>query len=186
MQKFRSRNLGSKILVFGFLLGLVLYLFNLSPQATNIVTAQEKGDPKAGEALFKDTKGLAALACINCHKVKGEGSDIGPDLSKIGEKPPEYLRESVVKPSAVIAPGYEILEIKMKDGKTVHTGLKKGETDAELKFMDINDPDLKIVSVQKKDVESTTPQPDSFMFSFEKVLKPEQLENILAYLQTLK
>lgn len=183
MHEFRNRGMRVGILVLGVFLGLALYL---SLSISQIEAAEEKkGDPAAGEKLFFDTQGLGALACVNCHKVNGKGADVGPDLSHVGQKPVEYLRESIVKPSAYIVPGYEILSIKLKDGKTID-GLKKGETDKELKIMDITDPDLKIQTIPKDQIESITPQPDSFMFSFEKILKEDQLNNIIAYLQTLK
>jgi len=189
MQGLRSWCGWSKILLLGISLGLLFYLYFLSAQAPKIEAAEEgsakKGDPAAGEKLFFDTEGLGGLACVNCHKVKGKGADVGPDLSKVGEKPLDYLHESLVKPSAYIVPGYEVLEIKTKDGKT-YQGIKKGETDTELKFIDVTDPDLKLTALPKDQVASVTPQPESFMFSFDKLLKEDQLNNILAYLQTLK
>src|SRR5437879_10458308 len=42
-----------------------------------------KGDAGRGRALFFKSAGLQ---CINCHRVNGTGSTLGPDLSQIGKK----------------------------------------------------------------------------------------------------
>lgn len=187
MQKLKSPYIWSKILWFGVFLGFLLYLPHLSPSVVRTEAAEEakKGDPAAGEKLFFDTEGLGALACSSCHMVNGKGAQIGPDLSKAGEKELDYLRESILNPDAYIVPGFEIVEIKTKDDQS-YEGLRKEETDTELKFINIMDPDLKVETLAKEKITSVTPQPGSYMFSFDKLLKEEQINDILAYLQTLK
>lgn len=50
---------------------------------------------------------MAQLACIACHKVAGQGGEIGPDLSSIGAgRDREYLRRAVLDPAADVAEGY--------------------------------------------------------------------------------
>ena len=50
---------------------------------------------------------MAQLACIACHKVAGQGGEIGPDLSSIGaSRDREYLRRSILNPGADVAEGY--------------------------------------------------------------------------------
>ncbi len=59
------------------------------------------------------------LPCARCHKVGGEGGEAGPDLSRIGaQHPPGYLLESIVKPSAHIAPGFDIVTFTLANGET--------------------------------------------------------------------
>src|SRR5262249_30924307 len=63
-----------------------------------------KGSTERGRALFFKSSGLQ---CINCHRVAGTGSTLGPDLSQIGKK---YTRaqilESILEPSKSIDPKY--------------------------------------------------------------------------------
>ena len=68
--------------------------------------AQETGgDAKAGREIFAEK---AEAACMRCHKVKGEGGDVGPDLAGISAKHDRaYLLQSIVEPNAVIAPGFD-------------------------------------------------------------------------------
>ncbi len=48
--------------------------------------------------------------CVLCHALKGEGSTVGPALDGIASRAtPEYLKESLLEPSKVIAKGFESL-----------------------------------------------------------------------------
>jgi cytochrome c551/c552 len=50
---------------------------------------------------------LAQLACVACHKVAGQGGEIGPDLSSIGaSRDREYLRRAILAPAADVPEGY--------------------------------------------------------------------------------
>src|SRR5262245_6595229 len=41
-----------------------------------------RGDPGRGKAIFNSE----AAGCAACHKVAGQGGDVGPDLSLVGGK----------------------------------------------------------------------------------------------------
>ena len=63
------------------------------------------GDASRGEDLFQNH---AAAACIRCHSVGGDGSNVGPNLSGIGKTASrEYLLESLLEPGKTLAEGYE-------------------------------------------------------------------------------
>ena len=67
--------------------------------------AAPSGDPRAPFASADAI--MAQLACIACHKVAGQGGEIGPDLSNIGaSKDREYLRRAILDPGADVAEGY--------------------------------------------------------------------------------
>lgn len=62
------------------------------------------GDAGRGEQLFHKHP----AACILCHALKGQGSTVGPGLDGIASRTtPDYIRESLLQPSKVIAKGYE-------------------------------------------------------------------------------
>jgi len=64
------------------------------------------GDVKRGEEIFHKH----AAACVLCHMLKGEGSTVGPALDGIAtRKDAAYIKQSLLEPSAVLAPGYEQL-----------------------------------------------------------------------------
>src|SRR6266851_2423319 len=58
--------------------------------------------------------------CAACHRIGVEGSVFGPELSRIGAgRSAEYIRESILNPSADIPEGYAGVTVITKDGKRV-------------------------------------------------------------------
>ena len=75
--------------------------------------ARHKGDSARGRALFADAK---RLNCTRCHRARGQGGDIGPDLSDIGGKfDRPLLIESILEPSRQIVEGYRTTTIGTTD-----------------------------------------------------------------------
>ena len=63
-------------------------------------------DPMRGESIFFKH----AAACVYCHQLKGQGSTVGPALDGIAARQPaDYITESLLTPSKVLAKGYESL-----------------------------------------------------------------------------
>lgn len=58
---------------------------------------------RGGQLFYKHP-----AACVLCHAVKGEGSNVGPALDGLASRStPASIRESLLEPSKVIAKGYE-------------------------------------------------------------------------------
>jgi len=140
-----------------------------------------QGNPKVGEALFHNLQGKAA--CGSCHVVNGKGKAVGPDLSKIGNKPPQYLVESILKPSAQIVPGYESVQIVTKKGRHI-AGIKKKEDNSTLQ---VADSQGKLNTVLKDEIQQNEKSTTSLMpDNFQKILTVEDFHDLLAYLLMLK
>ena len=60
------------------------------------------GDTSRGLRIFEDGR----AACVRCHTLDGRGGSTGPDLSVIGTHSRSYLVESLVTPTARLAPNY--------------------------------------------------------------------------------
>jgi len=159
--------------------------FKESTGVTSEEVSAQQGDPVAGEKLFFDTQTLGGAACSNCHIVGDQGNEVGPILSKIGRRSPDYLRESLLKPDAYIVPGYEMIQIETRNGWN-YKGIKKEETSTELTFVDMGGLTPKLETLPKKDIATVTVQPGSPMPSYERLLDERQLNNLLAYLKTLR
>ncbi len=115
-------------------------------------------DPKEGElTFFDDTRDVT---CSKCHVINGKGSKVGPDLTGIGAvQTPQYLIESVLKPSAVIVKGFETMYLMTTDGMA-YNGLLVSQDEEEVVLMVDEDgvmeeyvfyPD-EIAQMQKQDV----------------------------------
>ena len=70
------------------------------------------GDPYEGRALFTKT-------CAVCHKLFGQGAQIGPDLTPYKRDDLETMLLNIVNPSAEIREGYENYYVTTKDDRTL-------------------------------------------------------------------
>jgi putative membrane-bound dehydrogenase-like protein len=62
---------------------------------------------------------VARKTCFVCHKLYGEGAEIGPDLTGVGRSSLDALLSNVIDPNAIIGKGYENVEIETKDGRAI-------------------------------------------------------------------
>ncbi|MCA9053380.1 MAG: c-type cytochrome [Planctomycetaceae bacterium] len=63
---------------------------------------------------------FSTAACFRCHRVRGEGGSVGPDLTGAGGRfNHRNLLESMVEPSKVISDQYAQTQFVLEDGKVV-------------------------------------------------------------------
>lgn len=106
------------------------------------------GDPAAGRRLFGER---ADWGCQRCHKLGGEGGDVGPDLTGVGRsKGTAAVLKAILDPNAEIAPGFENLLVTRKDGTLVAGVLKSETADALV----LETPEDGRVNLPKTDIES--------------------------------
>ena len=91
--------------------------------AAGVLLAQPSGDPANGKTIF-DGRG----ACMNCHRIEGNGSHFGPDLSEVGGRSPEQLETSILDPDAEIAPADRIILVVLKNRTTTIRRLLNEDT----------------------------------------------------------
>ena len=90
------------------------------------------GDAAAGEQFF-----FGKGKCSSCHMVSSKGSPIGPDLSNLGnELTVKELRAALLEPSAHITPGYELVTVTLRDGKTVR-GFARNRNNFDIRVEDL-------------------------------------------------
>jgi putative heme-binding domain-containing protein len=80
-------------------------------------------DPREGRAIFERT-------CGACHRLFGEGGQVGPELTGGDRGNVSHWLDNVLDPNALIGAGYELHELGKKDGTSV-TGMLAGENDKE-------------------------------------------------------
>ncbi|MFO0849736.1 MAG: PVC-type heme-binding CxxCH protein [Gemmataceae bacterium] len=145
--------------------------------------AKRTGDPAKGKAIW--AKSLTSeVQCARCHTVRGQGGQIGPDLSAIGTKgSKENLFESVLQPSKAIADQSVTWKIDTADGQSI-SGLLMQETADALTLRDANGKDYKIATkdVEKRSKSLVSLMPDDLV----KTLTEDELVDLVAYLTTLR
>ena len=140
--------------------------------------ATKSGDPNRGKVAF------AKATCIVCHKAKGEGGILGPDLSTLGAVRSERdLLEAIAFPSATFARGYEPFVVTMKDGSK-RLGRLGRETKESLELIDAAGQSSRIPAKQitGREMASVSLMPPGL----ERLLTPQELADLVAYLKRLK
>lgn len=121
--------------------------------------------------------------CLACHVVEAaEGSNVGPRLTGIGKvKTREYLLEALLQPGAVVAPGYGMVSVTMKDGKSV-SGTVLAESAEMLKVRAVDGAEMEI---KKAEIAVQTPV-ISVMPPMLGILTKAEVRDVVAYLMSLK
>lgn len=138
------------------------------------------GDPKHGKAIFLS----ASAKCATCHKVHGQGGDIGPDLSQIGGKfDRTHLIESILDPSAEILQGYYATTLTTKSGRVL-TGIVKSESPTSVTIRDAEGKSLTVAlgEIESREVSKVSLMPAGFGDG----MTPNDFVDLVAYLTTLR
>jgi putative membrane-bound dehydrogenase-like protein len=150
---------------------------NLNYDAAAQRALRTRGDATRGKSLF------AAQSCRACHTDADGQTPRGPHLVDIGKRygPPDLV-ESILKPSAKIAQGYEAYTFAMTDGRVL-SGFVVSEGPATVQ---IRDPSGALRELKRADIEARRRQETSVMpEGIAATLTPEQLADLVAYLQSL-
>ncbi len=138
---------------------------------------QAKGDAGRGKALF------ASQSCRACHTDADGQTPKGPHLVDIGKRyPPAELVESILKPSAKIAQGYEAYSFAMADGRVV-SGFVVREGAA---VVQVRESSGALRELKKSEIEERKRQePSAMPEGIASAMTPEQLADLIAYLRSL-
>ncbi len=153
-------------------------LGNLGFEAASARALAARGDAKKGEELFQ------SQSCVACHTTADGQIPKGPHLFEIGKRyKPAELVESILKPSAKLAQGYETWSFLTNDGLTLQGFVVSERADATvIRQSDGVRREIKKADVEERVVQKISAMPEGVVAN----LTPEQLADLLAYLQSLK
>jgi len=143
--------------------------------------AKLKGNAGNGQKVFASQ----VAKCSSCHIVNGQGKEVGPNLSEIGNKlSRQAFFESIIFPSAGISHNYELYTAVQKDG-TVFNGIMISSTDDSVT---LRNAEAITKTIKKADLEEAlVKQKISIMpADVAKQLSQEELVDVVEYLATLK
>ena len=133
----------------------------------------EPADPERGGHLFRQHCGV-------CHRARGEGVAVGPDLESESRQPVETLLLSILAPNARIAGGYTTYTALTVDGRVV-SGLLVAETATSVT---LRGAEGKSQMILRDEIEEMTASPVSLMpESLASTLMPADVADILAWLR---
>jgi putative heme-binding domain-containing protein len=130
------------------------------------------GDPVRGIAVFN-------RVCGNCHKMHGEGNEVGPDITRNGRNNWDQLLSNVFDPSLVIGPGYQARQLATTDGRIL-TGLAVEESQEQV-VLKIQGGKLETIPRDQIDeyrVSELSMMPEDL----EKLVTPQEMADLFAYL----
>ena len=138
------------------------------------------GDRARGQTLFETQP---VLACVRCHRIgTGPGGDAGPNLVDFGTKNTrEHILESILKPNAKIATGFETIVLTRKSGGMA-AGIVAAETADAISLRDVEG---KGVAVKKSDIAKRDSAPSSMPEIYATLLTPSELRDVVEYVATL-
>lgn len=132
----------------------------------------QKGDPHKGVAVFQKI-------CSQCHKIHGQGQEVGPDLTSNGRESVEQILVNVLDPNQVIGTGYQARNVVTKDGRVL-VGLAVEESDQRVVLKIAGS---KLETIPRKEIEEISVNPVSLMpEELEKQLSQEELVNLFSFL----
>ena len=140
---------------------------------SGVVGRDAKGNFIEGKKVFEAN-------CAICHKLFGEGNNIGPDLTGSDRKNTDYLLSQIVEPSAYIRPEYVAFQASLKD-ETVVDGLMVESSTTAVTLVDRNNEKHVIPRAQLKELRESqvSLMPEGLL----EALPPEGVMNLFAYLQ---
>jgi len=153
----------------------VAYLDSLRYDPESVSLA---GDAEAGRELFWN-----GSDCADCHMVRGRGSRSGPDLSRIGEnRGPDDLLADLINPNEDVAPRWWRLRVTGADG-VAREGYRMNEDSFSLRIMDDGE---NLWSIPKEGLQAYERIENSTMPSYAEVLSESELDDLVAYLFSLR
>lgn len=124
----------------------------IAAQQKMLSAATEEPDRYAGEKLFQKN-------CGKCHKLFGEGGEIGPDLTSFKRDDVGRMLVNIINPSNEIREGFETYLIVTEDGRTVNGFL----ADQDNNVIVIRSADGQSITVERDNIDEMLPQKKSLM-----------------------
>ncbi len=132
-------------------------------------------DSTRGAAIFRKT-------CINCHKLKDEGHEVGPRLASITNKTKKALFASILDPNAAIDAKYFSYTVVTKDGR-IFSGKLETETGSSITLLAAEG---KQKTILRRDIEELQASNKSVMpEGIERELKPQDLADLIQFVQEM-
>ncbi len=136
------------------------------------VVAGLKGDAARGRALCMNL-------CLACHRLKNEGTEIGPDLGTVAGKPAEQIVEAIMDPSRAVEVRYLAQTIRLKDGREL-TAMISEETANSLTLRTATGTEIVLkTDIAGRKTGSKSVMPDGL----ESLLTPQFVADIIAWIR---
>lgn len=148
----------------------------------NALEVVEKGLTNRNFQQGKDM--YNAITCSRCHSIRGEGSNVGPDLTQLGTRfSTKDILEAIIDPSKAVSDQYAATQFILKNGDSIVGRLANEDNNAYYVSQNPYAPDV-LMKIAKKDVVSSKYSSVSVMLpGLINSLNEEELRDLIAYLK---
>ncbi|MDC0317556.1 c-type cytochrome, partial [bacterium] len=123
---------------------------------------------------------LFQKACATCHKMFGEGSDIGPDLTGSNRDSSEYLLDNIIDPSRIVPRGMRQVIFLLDDGRVI-TGVPIREDDHTVTIQTADSvKTFDTLVIERRRQQETSLMPEGLLEN----LSDQQVRELFAFLQS--
>ena len=138
-------------------------------------------DMKGGNAA--NGKRVFRRMCVACHKVAGDGADLGPDMTSVGKRLDGYkLVESLIDPNAAVEDKYLSTSVITDDGLNI-TGLLVSETPDEVVIFDGKEQKkIPVAEIEERVKLKQSSMPEGLAGT----MSPNEFLDVIEYLRTQK
>jgi putative membrane-bound dehydrogenase-like protein len=134
--------------------------------------AEQPGDRVAGKAVYEKN-------CMVCHRLRGEGHEVGPDLTGANRRDAEYLLTNILDPNRVVGRDYYTAVVLDTSGR-LHTGLLVEDTPQRVTLKGEN---AKATTIPRGEIENMKVEEKSLMpDGLPNNMTPVQFRDLIAYL----
>lgn len=145
---------------------------------------------ESGKAIY-----LSKAKCNTCHPLQATpgGTLRAPSLVSAGQHSPQYLLESIQRPSRAITQGYSNWSVWLEDGR-VFSGRIVRSTPEEIELITDRQGEMQLVAINREDIlldeeegEGLRQMPHSMMpDNLASSLTEQETKQLVAFLRTLK
>lgn len=132
------------------------------------------GNWARGEDLFFGE----TAKCGKCHRVRGRGADVGPDLSNLVQRDYVSVLRDVTDPSFAINPDFMTFTVVLNDGRILKGPVRTVDGMAHIADANGNVTIFHPSDVEKLEASRASIMPDDLA----KTLTPAQIKDLLSYL----
>lgn len=126
-----------------------------------------------GAAVYKKT-------CSKCHKINGEGHNVGPDISDTRRRSRDALLYDILDPNRRVDPQFSEYIVVTRDGRTFN-GLLVSDSESEIV---LRQPEGKQQTIARTDIDELQATNKSLMpEGIEKDVSVQQMADLIAFLK---
>jgi putative heme-binding domain-containing protein len=137
------------------------------------------GDRQAGRRYFMTN---STGQCVRCHAIGGQGGDVGPSLTSIGNVlTRDQLLQALIEPSARLSPGYGSVMVTLADGQVINGVLmQESATELVLKTTEAEPLKVAVSRIAKRENMPSSMPPMGYLLS------KREIRDVVEFLTNLK